>query len=950
MRTNDFLNSIQVNLDYLPNGKLDWSKFEQSFTHKLKESKSYQSATKLINENLNNLKAFKKQDRQSFNQFISIVNNETWKKHPSYVSEAQLSLPKSDADVSNIVSMLKTGIKADTAAYKLYNVLGDTGLFDLIGTLKSHNVEMDVSPVVTTTIMAIETTDVADQFKPYVKKLQESILSDVDLICQVLVPVKINEASNSQQISNSKQSASAQSIAIKQPAISQPTPQTAATDSPIAKILHTDLENLKKSGQNTSDQRAQKLAMRAAQYKIDPNKLKSDYNSEFQDEGMLEDNRAVYRLSRLIEHSKPKSKEKLAEIVYEVALQFNYTPSLMESKFRKFLESKKTTINTISESSTKSKFEMVIETIATDYKKAKKIFEEANKLNEFDTKEELKKRIFQYSIKNGYLPSRISDVFKADVSLIGEDVIDFPLKNLKKVEPKISADHKVDVNDQIIKVRLHGSGAADLLKQELDKKFYKNSDNYTLNDIMKFVEEIGLKVVKDYKISFNTLIDAFEHKFKIDPWEYSRKLLANISEDVVPFVLKNQNKPRIHIGASIHDISSAQDMKKDMLLDELESRVIRTVKTIADKISEIDMNVIGFFLKHDDVFMERFKKLEDMGITFKQFMNDVGDILIHDYAKKVIKINEDVVNFTGNTKPKETYNLPATVFQMPSKQELAELDRIVQDAKKLIDETDLSNADRKFIITHNIRQWLVKSNISVSDFTDEFKLKFGEDYFMYIHEKEYDDHIQNLIDQQTNESINEGINCLTAQKCRTDIGKLLKKFVDSSDIHFLSNFESYEKSDLMSLKINVYEDSVKKLNLVIDHLKAALVENGFLEKKLDGNESLFKKDGVIVKVHPVRRTFRTGAYKNREANSIGIEILGSKKIIKTDDELNEAVSKRKACDKCGGIPHAYTNSTMKCGKCFGKGWVTPQNVINWAKKLRARDKQIIQPPKQYKDD
>src|SRR5690606_35309901 len=99
----------------------------------------------------------------------------------------------------------------------------------------------------------------------------------------------------------------------------------------------------------------------------------------------------------------------------------------------------------------------------------------------------------------------------------------------------------------------------------------------------------------------------------------------------------------------------------------------------------------------------------------------------------------------------------------------------------------------------------------------------------------------------------------TALKTRNDILKLARKFTDSSNIVPLSNFESYEGEDSITLKIGIFDKNVKTLKDLNDKIVNLLKSQGW-----EVDQDNLKKDNIQVKMHKIQKAFKSGAYQNRE--------------------------------------------------------------------------------------
>lgn len=140
------------------------------------------------------------------------------------------------------------------------------------------------------------------------------------------------------------------------------------------------------------------------------------------------------------------------------------------------------------------------------------------------------------------------------------------------------------------------------------------------------------------------------------------------------------------------------------------------------------------------------------------------------------------------------------------------------------------------------------------------------------------------------DNLNESVSGTTALKTRNEINKILKNIVDSGDIVNITNFESYEDNDKISLKMSVFNRSKSKLANVADYIKDTLIEDSW-EHASNGKDNIFKKDDVLVKLYGTKKIFLSSASKNRELPALRLEVIGPKlknsKMLKEDDVSKE---------------------------------------------------------------
>ncbi len=213
------------------------------------------------------------------------------------------------------------------------------------------------------------------------------------------------------------------------------------------------------------------------------------------------------------------------------------------------------------------------------------------------------------------------------------------------------------------------------------------------------------------------------------------------------------------------------------------------------------------------------------------------------------------------------------VIRFPFKDN-AILSGLVKKYKHEIDQSDLADPDAKWLLVNNIEAELDEKKLTIKDFMDSFENEYNIDFHYYLLDKSKND-------QNKSKNISEAIDSKVAKKCRKDLHNVLKRLVDSADIAMFSNFESFEDKNNIVLKMAVYEPNSKKMDHITKTLKSKLKKEGWAHGV---NEDKFikgtPKDGVMITVHSPRKTFRSGAYRNREILTLPIEILGSKKILK----------------------------------------------------------------------
>lgn len=252
-----------------------------------------------------------------------------------------------------------------------------------------------------------------------------------------------------------------------------------------------------------------------------------------------------------------------------------------------------------------------------------------------------------------------------------------------------------------------------------------------------------------------------------------------------------------------------------------------------------------------------------------------GNGYINQYSKDVPcpschgrgKIVEDVVDFGKAKEQRSKLSLVkdngATVTNINSI-ELSLTARAKKAASLIKRFIDTEGKDGIRVVHNFIDHVKAKMNVDQDAVDDAFSDMYGYGSVrMYI------------LDKETHkESVTEGISSHTASKCRNDIIKFVRNLTDSSNIVPLSNFESYEKKSNVSLKLSVYGQTGDSLKSISKELANKLVADEFVNVGKDA----YKKNGILVKVWPVNKVFRTGAYKNRETPHLGIEVYGPKKL------------------------------------------------------------------------
>ena len=252
------------------------------------------------------------------------------------------------------------------------------------------------------------------------------------------------------------------------------------------------------------------------------------------------------------------------------------------------------------------------------------------------------------------------------------------------------------------------------------------------------------------------------------------------------------------------------------------------------------------------------------------------------------KVAEDVVDFPGNPTPTVTKDKPAIVKDFPKNKIKIntdidkEVDNMAAWAKWKIDheiESGRITTDNQAVRLHDLlkKEFIDTLGDKVSDPEESvwqsFMIMFDEGIWYYILDK------AKLLDSAgLHESLNESKGVLTAHKARNHLTKIINKFVDSSNINLLSSVESFEDKNYFDLAINVYDKNTKKLDIAKNKIIDCMIKNGYVQNQKNPDQFMIS-DAVLVNTKPIHKTFRTGAYKNREVPTFTIIVTGKKKII-----------------------------------------------------------------------
>lgn len=196
------------------------------------------------------------------------------------------------------------------------------------------------------------------------------------------------------------------------------------------------------------------------------------------------------------------------------------------------------------------------------------------------------------------------------------------------------------------------------------------------------------------------------------------------------------------------------------------------------------------------------------------------------------------------------------------------MDHAYVTANKLLDARKALN----FIL--NAYPALVYADVEVGNTYNEFR---GQDMLDFIKQGKVKkspkkESLYNTLSNK--EVVTESVSCATALKARNDIIRLARRLTDSSNVTAPSNFESYEDKDDMILKVSVFDFDRNKLQDIKDRMAETLRNQGWKNK-----DDLFIKNNVKVKFYDIKKSFRSGAYQNRETPHFGIAVKGPKKPI-----------------------------------------------------------------------
>ena len=357
--------------------------------------------------------------------------------------------------------------------------------------------------------------------------------------------------------------------------------------------------------------------------------------------------------------------------------------------------------------------------------------------------------------------------------------------------------------------------------------------------------------------------------------------MLKLQEDVIPF--KKKITPKVFGQAKVYQFGK---MGQDNTPTEIETPKPKPIKSINAQKSDYDTTFAQYqdaILQHIDpdnipqivnitainkyISKKYGAKLLDAGIMPSEMARAIEQILSNNHAK--VLVAEDVIPF----KRPNTASLPwqqGEVLSIDDYKKFQTQNDIVDEIKDLIDsrKSTLGSKKSRGMLANDIELMVNSAYGNEPGALPKVLLRFKNQTGTSV-----GDYMQR---QASMSVMNEGVTSSTANKCRVSLCKLARKYTDSSNIAMLSNFESYENQDKISLKMAIYESSPKKLDAIREKLTEDLVQDGWRHKEgkfIKGTS----KDGVMIHMLPVSKTFRSGAYKNRETPTLSIEILGSKR-------------------------------------------------------------------------
>jgi len=224
---------------------------------------------------------------------------------------------------------------------------------------------------------------------------------------------------------------------------------------------------------------------------------------------------------------------------------------------------------------------------------------------------------------------------------------------------------------------------------------------------------------------------------------------------------------------------------------------------------------------------------------------------IQKFVSGKIGMSEDVIHFPGSHQKSLYKDLTSA----------EKLNQTVSWVKNTIDKRKIKRLED---ILPQLKDLSTERDLDIVDVNNAFAKRYGPSIDGYLKHKEI----------LTNSSINESINDCTALRTRNDLVKLAKKFTDSSNVIPLNNFDTSEGKDDITLKISIFQNSIKKLAEIKSKILDTLLSQGWKKKGKN-----YSKNDVKIISHDIKKAFKSGAYQNRELPHFGLEVVGPKKII-----------------------------------------------------------------------
>lgn len=782
MRISNVSKTSRVSIDY-KNGEVDWHKFANDIVAKANAAVNEDTVYRICKSNQDLIDCLQNTNPDLHEETLYQIVESIRSFQNNQLDESKWALPKNDKDVDVIVKNLKTGIKAGTAGHKMYNVLGDKGLYDLIGVLKTHDPKMDITAPVVNHVMQIQPEAQPVQYQESIRKLQESILNDARLACMVLQPIALLESATGDQRES------------------------------VAQLLHQDLKELNENDMSDSElghEKFRRLATRAKQIKLAPSNLKQYYMRKFTKNNLLETDDVtmatfdfIDQLKKLDKTNYDSFKTKALGLLHRSAINHKVDVQAIREKYQSLV------------------------------KKSLPIKEATQTTSMLDL---------------AYFIDGIGQIIRWD-----QTYMDFKKELATKFDQKFANKFT-------------------FLTHEGDSKDFKQDNVSAIAHRLDVMEEFGgpgdaefIKTVQNNRAVITDLAKASQAKFAKPktkftlPTQDQNKKQArnvhfnpNIRLKKRNFLIGKYNKPD---GYTAHYwFKQIEDAAKPIIATDVDGDVIELSQVENSLANSIDFR----------------RLIAKSGISMTDAIEHIKNVVEYENPNK--KINEDVVPFPGNKNAAVKQIKPARVLNMsPADLYKIGISDIVTYAHNLITDTDWTQEDAKWHVVEAVEHAFINAGFTVDQFLSAFEKRYGVDFHEMLHGKEISDLHRQM-------PMSEAISSKTAKACRQDLWKTMRRLVDSSNLSMMSNFESFEDKDKIVLKMAVYEPNPKKMAKIAETVKAKLKKEGW---KHDANQDRFIKgdaaDGVMVSIQSPRKTFRSGAYKNREVLTLPVEIIGAKK-------------------------------------------------------------------------